>query len=133
MPAADAWEQNRMRRSILIAAVLAAVQFAAAAHAGGPFDGLWEGGSPKSGAGKDANSCGAATATVNIVDGTIMGNYTDRDTMFRINGKVAADGSATGNWAGNSFSGRFAGKHFEGVIKSNECGAGRKLILDKTG
>jgi hypothetical protein len=45
----------------------------------------------------------------------------------------APDGTASGRWPADSFTGKFTGSHFSGSYSSGECGAERAISLDKAG
>jgi len=101
----------------------------APARAAGPFDGEWSGGSPATHIG--TRTCAPTTATVTVTNGKIKGKYEMVGSSASITGNVAADGSATGHWGGNPFSGKFAGGHFAGSYNSGLCGTERPFSLDR--
>jgi uncharacterized protein YdeI (BOF family) len=117
-------------KSLILAAAFAAVLPLAVADAAGPFDGNYTGGSPPAGG---RNGCAATIATVSIANGKITGKYTERNYTFNITGTVAADGTVTGRWSSNPFTGKFSGGHFAGSYNSKECKADRPIELNKAG
>jgi hypothetical protein len=117
-------------KSVIFAVAMAAAIPLAAANAAGPFDGNYTGGSPAAGG---RNGCAATIATVSISEGKITGKYTERNYTFNISGTVAPDGSVTGRWSSNPFTGKFSGGHFAGSYSSKECGAQRPIELNKAG
>jgi len=120
-----------MKRTVL-AIALAATVGAASALAAGPFDGTWTGGSPKGGM-SGVYPCPATTAKVTITNGKMTGSYSSQQYNFPINATVAPDGTVTGRWSAYPLTGKFSGNHFEGTYSSKECGADRKITLDRTG
>lgn len=120
-------------RGMLIAAAVLAVAQLGVAHAAGPFDGQWKGGSAAGGGTTGGTRCPATTATVTIADGKITGTYSFLKYTLHITGTVKPDGSATGHWSSNPFTGKFSGTHFEGTYSSTECGTDRGIFLDKQG
>ena len=121
-----------MRRMLIAAAVIAVAQLGTA-HAAGPFDGQWKGGSASGGGTSGGHRCPATTATVTIKDGKIAGSYASQQYTFNIVGVVKPDGSASGKWSAYPFSGTFSGTHFKGTYSSKECGTDREIFLDKQG
>ncbi len=115
-----------MRVSIIAAFAVAAPL--ALAHAAGPFDGQYKGGSPAVG-----RKCPATEAQGTVKDGKLEGKYQFNKYSFGFGGTVAPDGTVTGKWGADALTGRFAGGHFTGTYMSKECGADRPVTLDKTG
>jgi hypothetical protein len=115
-------------KAVIFAAALAAAVPLALAHAAGPFDGQYAGGSPAM-----RGTCPATTATVSIVDGKISGTSKVSAYTFSITGTVAPDGTVTGKWATYPFSGKIVGGRLTGSYNSKECKAERPVTLDKTG
>ena len=118
-----------MNRFVFTAALAIAVPFTLA-HAAGPFDGNYTGGSPGTGG---RLGCPPTQATVTITDGKIAGKYTSGSYSFSISGTVAPDGTVTGKWSVYPLTGKFTGGHFAGEYTSKECGTGRGIALDKSG
>jgi hypothetical protein len=117
-----------MVRSFSVIALISLTALAAA-RAAGPFDGQWSGGSPAVHVG--TRTCAPTTATVTVANGKMAGKYEVGISSSSIRGNVASDGSVTGHWGGNSFSGKFAGDHFSGTYNSGLCGTERPVSLDR--
>jgi len=118
-----------MRRGALLVATAGVLGLAAShAHAAGPFDGQYTGGSPAAN-----RACPATTATITITDGKITGAYKVLSYSFPITGTVAPDGAVTGKWSTYPLTGKIAGGRITGSVDATECKAVRPITLDKTG
>ncbi len=116
-----------MKRIVVTVALAAAVPFTLA-HAAGPFDGQYSGGSPAIG-----RTCPNSTAAVTVVNGKMTGEYQMKTYTLHINATVAPDGTVTGKWSVYPLTGKFTGTHFAGSYDSKECGAQRPITLHKSG
>ncbi len=117
-----------MKRIVVAVALAAAVPFTLA-HAAGPFDGQYMGGSPAMG----RMGCPSTDATVTVADGKLTGKFMEKTFTFNVTGTVAPDGTVTGKWAAYPFTGKFTGTHFAGSYNSKECKGERPITLDKAG
>jgi hypothetical protein len=116
-------------KAVVVAVALASAVPLGLAHAAGPFDGQYTGGSPAVG-----RTCPTTNGTVSVVDGKLSGKFSESRYTFTMTGTVAPDGTLTGKWAGSyAVTGKFAGGHFEGTYASKECGSERRISLDKSG
>jgi hypothetical protein len=116
---------------MLIAAAMIAIAQLGTAQAAGPFDGTWKGGAAAGGTTSDGHRCPAINASITIADGKIVGTYSFSKYTYNIVGSVKPDGSASGKWATNTFTGTFSGAHFKGKYSSKECGTDREIFFDK--
>jgi len=118
-----------MKRTIIIAALAAAIPFAAATAAG-PFDGEYTGQVEKV-----RGTCPQTTGSATVTDGKLVGKFSESRYTFTMTGTIAADGTLTGKWAGQyPITGKFTGGHFEGTYNAALCGGvPRQITLDKKG
>ncbi len=115
-----------MKRIVVTTALAIAVPFAVA-HAAGPFEGQFKGGSPAMG----RMGCPNTDATVTVADGNLTGKFSEKNFTFNIAGTVSPDGTVAGKWAAYPFTGKFSGTHFSGSYNSKECKGERPITLDK--
>jgi hypothetical protein len=115
----------------LMIAILAVLLPLGMAFAAGPYDGTWTG--PVNGSG---THCPPGAITMRIADGRITGNIRLSNGTVRLDGTVAADGSATAsynyvsNGTSGTVSGKFSGGQFTGTFDSKYQAANASCSRD---
>jgi len=120
-----------MRFAIIIAFLT--LGFAASAGAAGPYDGSWSGeatGTARAGGTFSGACTGVATAT--ITDNQLKGSIAFGRSTYNMGGRIAADGTFTGQLGSVAFTGKFAGAAFEGSYQGNSNCTNSRVTMKRS-